>query len=485
MDENGVGREVAAGGSTHGAVRGAARAPSPGDPAGVAATPHDAHARATPARPAAPVAPVGADAGVRPPRSLAERDVTAHHLAPSGGVLLEEEAAAAEDAEEDAAPPPNAARHIELPELRRLLPAASSAGRDDDAWLPERLGALLAAGPLDAVLAEEPPGTEERIVATARRLAARAYPVDGVTVRQGARGIDHAARDAHHRALLAVYQQHMRLPHHALAVNQFHPLPCRVMAVLEGGWERDMLARAGAGRDISGAALPADPDAFVDWYRTTAFTHPLYEHDLYAYVANEADRGAVEWFLRMESAGEAAFDDLVALAQVGTRGEVKIEMASNYWDEMGNGKSHKVHTHMFHRLVEGLGIEPPAADELPWQVLAGVNVMLWSCIPRRNAFRAQGALGAVELLAPQRCTRLVHGARRVGIDKRTMSYYGAHAIIDVGHAEGWLDHVVRPQVAELPESRVGIAEGLLVRADASLDYFDWCLSEMRKGAGRS
>ena len=379
--------------------------------------------------------------------------------------------------DEEDVPPPAAALHLELPALR-LLPA-SSLSRDDAETLPERLRALLAAGPLDDVLAAEPPDTEERIVAAAARLAERAYPGRAVTSRQGSREIDHAARDLHHRALLAVYQQHMRLPQHGMAVNQFHPLPCRVMAILERAWERDMLDRARAGRALSLDALPADPDAFVDWYRAAAFSHPLYEHDLYAYVACEADRGAIEWFLRMEAAGEAAFDDLVALAQVGTRGEVKLEMAQNYWDEMGNGKSHKVHTHMFYRLVEDLGIEAPAAHELPWQVLSGVNVMLWSAIPRRNAFRAQGALGAVELLAPQRCTRLVHGALRVGIAKRTMLYYGAHAIIDVGHAEGWLAHVVRPQVAELPESRLGIAEGLLVRADASLDYFDWCLSQMR------
>ena len=382
----------------------------------------------------------------------------------------------------DEASRPSAAQHLELPALRLLPRAALGGGADDDETLPERLRALLAAGPLDAVLAEEPLDTEEAIVAAARRIAVRAYPVAGEAVaaaRQGSRAIDHAARDCLHRALLGVYQQHMRLPQHGMAVNQFHPLPCRVMAVLEGSWERDMLRRARAGRDLSPGALPADPDAFVDWYRAAAFTHPLYEHDLYAHLASEADRGAIEWFLRMEAAGEAAFDDVVALAQVGTRGEVKLEMAQNYWDEMGNGKSHKVHTHMFHRLVEGLGIEAPAADELPWQVLAGVNVMLWCAIPRRNAFRAQGVLGAVELLAPQRCTRLVHGALRVGIEKRTMVYYGAHAIIDVGHAEGWLAHVVRPQVAELPESRLGIAEGLIVRADASLDYFDWCLAEMR------
>jgi len=385
--------------------------------------------------------------------------------------------------EADDEAPPAAALHLELPALRLLAP--SSMPRDDVEALPERLRALLAAGPLDEVLADEAPDTEERIVAAAARLAERAYPQRSVTTRQGSRAIDHRARDLHHRALLAVYQQHMRLPHQGMAVNQFHPLPCRVMAILERAWERDMLERARAGRDLSLDALPADPDAFVSWYRAAAFSHPLYEHDLYAYLASEADREAIEWFLRMESAGEAAFDDLVALAQVGTRGEVKLEMAQNYWDEMGNGKSHKVHTHMFHRLVADLAIETPASHELPWQVLSGVNVMLWSAIPRRNAHRAQGALGAVELLAPQRCTRLVHGALRVGIEKRTMLYYGAHAIIDVGHAEGWLSHVVRPQVAELPDSRLGIAEGLIVRADASLDYFDWCLGKMREaGSGK-
>jgi hypothetical protein len=58
-------------------------------------------------------------------------------------------------------------------------------------------------------------------------------------------------------------------------------------------------------------------------------------------------------------------------------------------------------------------------------------------------------------------------------------YYGAHAIIDIGHAEGWLAHVIEPQVRSVPESRVGIAEGLIARADASLDYFDYCLAQAR------
>jgi hypothetical protein len=240
-----------------------------------------------------------------------------------------------------------------------------------------------------------------------------------------------------------------------------------------------MLRRARASHDLSLESLPEDPVQFAGWFSNTAFNHPLYEHDLYSFLACDATRQQLEWFFRMECAGEAAFDDLVALGQVGTRGEVKMEMASNYWDEMGKGKPHAVHTHLFHRLIESLKLTAPDASELPWQVLAGVNVMLWSCISRRNAYRAQGTLGAVELLAPQRCTRLVHGATRVGISKKAVVYYGAHAIIDIGHAEGWLQHVVQPQVALFPDARLGIAEGLIVRADASLDYFDYCLAKAR------
>ncbi|HYN83194.1 MAG TPA: iron-containing redox enzyme family protein [Gemmatimonadaceae bacterium] len=310
-------------------------------------------------------------------------------------------------------------------------------------------------------------------------MAQKAYPEDRTTDRQSAGWIDHSARDELHRALLLIYQQHMKLPQENAADYQFHPLSCRLMLELEAPWERDMLRRAHSVYDLSPDGLPAAPEDFAAWYRNAAFAHPLYEHDLYTFVACEADRRQLEWFFRMECAGEAAFDDLVALAQVGTRGEVKIEMASNYWDEMGRGRSHAVHTHLFHRLITDLALEAPRASELPWQILAGVNVMLWCSIARRNAFRAQGALGAVELLAPQRCTRLVHGALRVGIRKKTVVYYGAHAIIDIGHAEGWLSHVIEPQVRSIPRSRTGIAEGLIVRADASLDYFDYCLAHAR------
>ncbi|HXG70127.1 MAG TPA: iron-containing redox enzyme family protein [Gemmatimonadaceae bacterium] len=363
------------------------------------------------------------------------------------------------------------------------LPTFSLVRRDHAAPAPgesfaTRLSALLASPALDAALDGEP-GLEERLVQMGRDLADRAYPADRTTTRHSAPWIDHAARTDLHRALLVLYKQHVQLPDADQHTYQFHPFACRMMRVLEGPWESDVLRRVRKDRSFSLDDLPAEPAEFAKWYQLTAFAHPLYEHELYAFLASDATRRQLEWFLKMECAGEAAFDDLVALAQVGTRGEVKMEMASNYWDEMGRGKSQAVHTHLFHQLIDDLRIEAPDAGELPWEVLSGVNLMLWSCIHRRNAFRAQGVLGAVELLAPQRCTRVVHGATRLGLRKKTVVYYGAHAIIDIGHAEGWLDHVVEAQVREVPAARLGIAEGLLARANASLDYFDFCLAGCR------
>ena len=45
----------------------------------------------------------------------------------------------------------------------------------------------------------------------------------------------------------------------------------------------------------------------------------------------------MRWFLTQEVAGEAGFDDLAALTQVKMPQQAKLEIARNYWDEMGRG----------------------------------------------------------------------------------------------------------------------------------------------------
>ena len=51
---------------------------------------------------------------------------------------------------------------------------------------------------------------------------------------------------------------------------------------------------------------------------------------------------------------EGNFDDLMALAQIGSPMITKMTIARNYWDEMGNGKPDAAHTVMLENTTRWL-----------------------------------------------------------------------------------------------------------------------------------
>jgi hypothetical protein len=56
---------------------------------------------------------------------------------------------------------------------------------------------------------------------------------------------------------------------------------------------------------------------------------------VYDWLAEEATLEELVAFLSLEGGPDGGFDDLVAICQVGLSGEPKLELARNYWDEMG------------------------------------------------------------------------------------------------------------------------------------------------------
>src|SRR5215212_5395706 len=192
-------------------------------------------------------------------------------------------------------------KSIELPTLALVRTAS------DDAPFPEslaaRLTSLLDSPDLDAQL-DRDVGLEERIVHLARDLGQKAYPAEHTTDRHTAGWIDHEARSDFHRALLVLYKQHVQIPSATLQNYQFHPFACRIMRELEKPWEQEFLRRVRLGQQLSLDVLPSDPKEFAQWYQRAAFGHLLYEHDLYTFLATTATRAQLEWFLKMECAGE-------------------------------------------------------------------------------------------------------------------------------------------------------------------------------------
>jgi hypothetical protein len=210
------------------------------------------------------------------------------------------------------------------------------------------------------------------------------------------------------------------------------------------------------------AAAPTDPDGFVRWFEALEQTGPGQGDPLFPWLAEEADIEQMRWFLEQEAAGEAGFDDLVAMTQVKMPKGPKLELARNYWDEMGRGNPKGMHGPMLDALVERLELQP-RIEATVWESLALANAMTAMASARRYAWHSVGALGAIEQTAPSRAALVAKALRRLGFTGRERHYFELHAVLDVKHSEDWNREALRPAVAEDPRRARAIAEGALIR----------------------
>ncbi len=241
----------------------------------------------------------------------------------------------------------------------------------------------------------------------------------------------------------------------------------RAMRELEGYW-----IEAGRANIADCAAdVPGDADGFVAWFEALERTGPGQNDPLFDWLAEEASFDEMCWFIEQEVAGEAGFDDLVAMTQVKlSPARAKLEMARNYWDEMGRGNLKGMHGPMLGVLVEDLALDP-AIETTMWQSLALANTMAAFATTRRYAWHSVGALGAIELTAPGRSAKTAQGLRRLGLSDRQRRYFDLHAVLDVKHSEDWNREVLRPLIETHPEAARFVAEGALMRLRCGADCF--------------
>src|SRR5437763_8666889 len=106
------------------------------------------------------------------------------------------------------------------------------------------------------------------------------------------------------------------------------------------------------------ADIPATVEGFVDWFEGLKKTGPGQGDPLFPWLATTAGLEEMRWFVEQEVAGEAGFEDLLAVTQVKMPEQAKLEMARNYWDEMGRGASKGMHGPMLSRLAGHLAVRP-------------------------------------------------------------------------------------------------------------------------------
>lgn len=117
--------------------------------------------------------------------------------------------------------------------------------------------------------------------------------------------------------------------------------------------------------------------------------------------------------------------------QMGRTGGEKMEIAANYWDEMGNGDAELVHTSLFSQALESIGADPAFIRD-SFMLEAGICGNLSACLglARRHYYKAVGYFGVTEYLAPRRFRCVVDTWRRLGLHEVGITYHDLHIGID-------------------------------------------------------
>ncbi|MET9671535.1 iron-containing redox enzyme family protein [Streptomyces sp. NPDC006482] len=218
---------------------------------------------------------------------------------------------------------------------------------------------------------------------------------------------------------------------------------------------------------------PTEPAAYLSWLKKLARQHRVFKHPYYGeFIRDHATADDLRTYVMQESVVDGRFDDLLAMMQVGTSGAAKMEIAQNFWDEMGNGKPEHVHTHLFNKIFEVFDIP---ADELERSLTANAllsgNLAVLLCRYRQFYPEAVGFLGMTEWLVPDRFVQVVHAWERLGLADVGIVYHRLHITVDSQHAAGWFHNVVIP-AAESEHMRRAIARGTLWRLNSSARYLD-------------
>lgn len=264
--------------------------------------------------------------------------------------------------------------------------------------------------------------------------------------------------------LLHIYDLH-RAPIERLgdAVRwQHHP----AVSALKQQCEEQWLA------ELEALELPEDLDAAdpLDAMRALAARDRL--PAIYKWLAREADWPQVVEFLALEGGPDADFDDLVATCQVGLSGSAKMELAVNYWDEMGNGEPEDVHTVLHDRLVAAVDMPAIPVAEQPTSALARAAFGGLLATNRWLQPEMLGALGLIELQAGPRCRLVLHALERCGAPDAARPFYEIHADVDPRHGKDWLDKVIAPNIERLPEWGPRTVRGALWRSVVNAEFLD-------------
>ena len=206
-------------------------------------------------------------------------------------------------------------------------------------------------------------------------------------------------------------------------------------------------------------------------------------HPFFDYLEHHASRAALAEFLELETIRNEVVDDEVALLVVGLQGEMKAAMASNLWDECGQGDLTQFHTYWLRRLLEHTGryegLRAWREQGAPWFCKVTSNTYNMMATRPGYKYRAYGSFLMTESWVFAHFQSILAGLERVDLTSPDVTvYFDSHVRIDPRHTHEMLRALARqrPRLgpAEVREVLIGahtaVAAGMALY-ERALPYF--------------
>ncbi len=299
------------------------------------------------------------------------------------------------------------------------------------------------------------------------------------SVTEGAVRGDRKALTEMHAVLASLYDLTFTIPRNS--ESSAHG-SC-VLRLIQAKLERGVIQHLKAITPVAELAItgPINSASVITKIKEMAESHEAFDHPYYnRTLRDEADIGDLRFYFSQEVSVDPRFDDLMAMLQIGTRETAKLELAHNYWDEMGNGHATKVHSHLFQKALTELRCDNVDAElSLEARICGNVSALLAS--RRENFYRGAGYFGVMEYLVPRRMEHVLHSWKRNGLSGEGIEYHQVHLSVDEVHSDGWFRNVVSPAVTANPECTKEILEGALWRLETSRWYLDMLQERTARG----
>jgi len=194
--------------------------------------------------------------------------------------------------------------------------------------------------------------------------------------------------------------------------------------------------------ELAEQKIPAlnDNQHGFSYLRHLATNNPGVDHVFFNFIEKAITPENFVEFLRLEVIRNEVVDDEVALAVAGLQGQMKQVLASNLWDECGNGELKNFHTYWLRRLLTGLDdwqeILVYRKNHLPW--FSKITSNIFDILLTRPGFkyRAYGFFLITESWVKAHFEKILHAMQRLGMCKEDITiYFTRHVYIDPHHSE--------------------------------------------------